>query len=58
MDKAQQQPKRSDRLDIADFDRVLAVNLRGAVLCARAAIRHFLTRPFGRWAATIVMEAE
>ncbi len=32
----------SDRLDIADFDRVLAVNLR------RAAIRHFLTRPFGR----------
>jgi glucose 1-dehydrogenase len=38
----------SDRLDIADLDRVLAVNLRGAVLCARAAIRHFLTRPFGR----------
>ena len=30
------------------IDRVLAVNLRGAVLCARAAIRHFLTRPFGR----------
>jgi NAD(P)-dependent dehydrogenase (short-subunit alcohol dehydrogenase family) len=23
----------SDRLDTADFDRVLAVNLRGAVLC-------------------------
>jgi glucose 1-dehydrogenase len=37
----------SDQLDIADFDRVLAVNLRGAVLCARAAIRHFLARPDG-----------
>lgn len=34
----------SDQLDIADFDRVLAVNLRGAVLCARAAIRHFLAQ--------------
>ena len=35
-------PAPSDQLDIADFDRVLAVNLRGTVLCARAAIRHFL----------------
>ena len=26
----------------ADFDKVLAVNLRGAFLCAREAIRHFL----------------
>jgi glucose 1-dehydrogenase len=26
----------------ADFDRVLAVNLRGAFLCARESIRHFL----------------
>ena len=26
----------------ADFDRVLAVNLRGSFLCAREAIRHFL----------------
>ncbi len=34
----------SEQLDIADFDRVLAVNLRGAVLCARAAIRHFLAQ--------------
>lgn len=32
----------SDRLDVADFDRVLAVNLRGAFLCARSALRHFL----------------
>ena len=29
-------------LDMTDFDRVLAVNLRGAFLCARHAIRHFL----------------
>jgi glucose 1-dehydrogenase len=34
----------SDQLDMADFDRVLAVNLRGTVLCARAAIRHFLAQ--------------
>lgn len=27
---------------IEDFDRVLAVNLRGAFLCAQAAIQHFL----------------
>ncbi len=29
-------------LSSADFDRVLAVNLRGSFLCAREAIRHFL----------------
>src|SRR5205809_973433 len=32
----------SDELSSADFDRVLAVNLRGSFLCARQAIRHFL----------------
>jgi glucose 1-dehydrogenase len=32
----------SHELSGADFDRVLAVNLRGAFLCAREAIRHFL----------------
>ena len=32
----------SDQLSSADFDKVLAVNLRGAFLCAREAIRHFL----------------
>jgi glucose 1-dehydrogenase len=32
----------SDELSSADFDRVLAVNIRGAFLCAREAIRHFL----------------
>ena len=32
----------SDELSTADFDKVIAVNLRGAFLCARQAIRHFL----------------
>ena len=32
----------SEELTSADFDRVLAVNLRGAFLCAREAIRHFI----------------
>ena len=40
-------PAASEALDIADFDAVLAVNLRGAVLCARAAIRHFLKQRRG-----------
>jgi glucose 1-dehydrogenase len=33
----------SDELPAADFDKVLAVNLRGAFLCAREAIRQFLS---------------
>ena len=32
----------SEDLSSADFDKVLAVNLRGAFLCAREAIRHFI----------------
>jgi glucose 1-dehydrogenase len=32
----------SDELSSEDFDKVLAVNLRGSFLCAREAIRHFL----------------
>jgi glucose 1-dehydrogenase len=32
----------SDELSGDDFDKVLAVNLRGAFLCAREAIRHFI----------------
>jgi glucose 1-dehydrogenase len=32
----------SAELDSSDFDKVLAVNLRGSFLCAREAIRHFL----------------
>jgi glucose 1-dehydrogenase len=34
--------RHSHELSSADFDKVLAVNLRGAFLCAREAIRHFL----------------
>ena len=34
--------RRSEELTSAEFDRVLAVNLRGAFLCAREAIKHFL----------------
>src|SRR5690349_3126057 len=34
--------RHSDELSSGDFDRVLAVNLRGAFLCAREAISHFL----------------
>jgi glucose 1-dehydrogenase len=32
----------SDELSSSDFDKVLAVNLRGSFMCAREAIRHFL----------------
>jgi glucose 1-dehydrogenase len=34
----------SHEMSIADFDRVLAVNLRGAFVAAQAAIRHFLAQ--------------
>ena len=37
----------SEELASADFDRVLAVNLRGAFLCAREAIRHLLAEEKG-----------
>jgi glucose 1-dehydrogenase len=32
----------SEELSSSDFDKVLAVNLRGSFLCAREAIKHFL----------------
>lgn len=32
----------TEKLAVADFDRVLAVNLRGAFLCAQQALRRFL----------------
>ena len=32
----------TDNLAVDDFDKVLAVNLRGAFLCAQQALRHFL----------------
>jgi glucose 1-dehydrogenase len=37
----------SHELATADFDRVIRVNLRGAYLCARQAIKHFLNRGSG-----------
>ncbi len=37
----------SAEVEMASFDRVLGVNLRGAFLCSRAAIRHFLERGEG-----------
>lgn len=37
----------SHELATADFDRVIAVNLRGAYLCAREAIKHFIERGNG-----------
>ena len=42
-----QKPSNSEDIEMSDFDRVLGVNLRGAFLCARQAIRHFLSRPGG-----------
>jgi glucose 1-dehydrogenase len=42
-----QKPAASHEIEMADFDRVIGVNLRGAFLCSREAIRHFLTRGGG-----------
>jgi glucose 1-dehydrogenase len=42
-----QKPCPSHEIEAADLDRVISVNLRGAFLCAREAIRHFLSRPGG-----------
>jgi glucose 1-dehydrogenase len=36
-----------DAFDLATVQRILAINLTGAALCARAALRHFLSRPGG-----------
>ncbi len=37
----------SHEVAMEDFDRVLNVNLRGAFMCSREAVRHFLSRPGG-----------
>jgi glucose 1-dehydrogenase len=42
-----QKPAASHEIDISDFDRVLAVNLRGPFLCSREALNHFLDRGEG-----------
>jgi len=39
-----QKPAASDELEMADFDRVIGVNLRGSFLCSREAIKHWLSR--------------
>ena len=42
-----QKAAHSEDIEMADFDRVLNVNLRGAFLCSREALRHFLQRGQG-----------
>ena len=37
----------SETYPLADYERVIAVNLTGALLCSQAALRHFLNRPTG-----------
>jgi glucose 1-dehydrogenase len=37
----------TEQIELTDFDRVLNVNLRGAFVCAREAVRHFLERGRG-----------
>jgi glucose 1-dehydrogenase len=37
----------SHEIDMKDYDQVVNTNLRGAFLCAREALRHFLSRPGG-----------
>ena len=39
-----QKPVPSEQLEASDFDRIINVNLRGAFLCSREAIKHFLSR--------------
>jgi glucose 1-dehydrogenase len=39
-----QKPAASHEVEMADFDRILSVDIRGPFLCAREAIRHFLAR--------------
>jgi glucose 1-dehydrogenase len=42
-----QKPSPSHEIELKDFDAVVGVNLRGAFLCSREAIRHFLARGGG-----------
>ena len=42
-----QKPSPSHEVEMRDFDKILGANLRGAFLCAREAIRHFLARGGG-----------
>src|SRR5215470_7055863 len=42
-----QAPAPSHETPLAEYERIIAVNLTGALLCAQAAIGHFLSRPGG-----------
>jgi glucose 1-dehydrogenase len=42
-----QKPCPSHEIESSDFDKVISVNLRGPFLCAREALRHFLSRNGG-----------
>jgi glucose 1-dehydrogenase len=42
-----QGPCPSHELEAGEFDRILSVNVRGPFLCAREALKHFLTRSSG-----------
>jgi glucose 1-dehydrogenase len=42
-----QKPQASHEIEMADFDRVVSVDLRGSFLCAREAIRQFLSQGQG-----------
>jgi glucose 1-dehydrogenase len=42
-----QKPVPSHQLEMADYDKILGVNLRGSFMCAKEAIRHFLSRGGG-----------
>ncbi|WP_395020864.1 SDR family oxidoreductase [Dongia sp.] len=37
----------SESYPLSDYERIIAVNLTGALLCSQAALRHFLNRPTG-----------
>lgn len=37
----------SDQLEMADYDAVMNTNIRGALMCSREALRHFLARGGG-----------
>jgi glucose 1-dehydrogenase len=37
----------SETYPLADYERIIAVDLTGALLCAQAALKHFLSRPGG-----------
>jgi glucose 1-dehydrogenase len=42
-----QKADHTEDVQMKDFDRVLSVDIRGAFMCSREAIRHFLTRGGG-----------